>query len=80
MAIESGGKEPSPLALAKLIEEARRDGVRVVFTQPGFSDRSARTLAREIGARVVALDPLAYDWPDNLRRVAAALREALADG
>lgn len=79
MAIESGGKEPSPAALVHLVERARSEGVRVVFVQPGFSDRGARVVAREIGARVVAVDPLAYDWPANLRRVAAAFHEALED-
>lgn len=79
MAIESGGKEPSPAALVRLVERARREGVRVLFVQPGFSDRGARVVAREIGARVVKLDPLAYDWPASLRRAASALREALED-
>lgn len=79
-AIESGGKEPGPASLVALAERARRDGVRVIFTQRGISDRAARALAREIGARVVEVDPLAYDWLDNLRRVAAALRQALDEG
>jgi zinc transport system substrate-binding protein len=45
----------------------------VVFVQPQFDPSSAETLAREIGARVETLDPLAYDWPANLRRVARAV-------
>jgi zinc transport system substrate-binding protein len=45
--------------------------------QSGFSDRPARALAAEIGAEVVAIDPMAEDWAANLPRVAAALREAL---
>lgn len=80
MAIESGGKEPSPAALAALVDRARREGVRVIFVQPGFSDRAARVIAQEIGARVVAVDPLAYDWPASLRRAASEFREALQDG
>jgi adenosyl cobinamide kinase/adenosyl cobinamide phosphate guanylyltransferase len=39
---------------------------------------SARTLAAEIGVEVVVLDPLARDYPDNLRRMARAIRQALA--
>lgn len=79
IAIESGGKEPGPASLVALIERTRREGVRVVFVQQGIADRGARTLAREIGAEVVAVDPLAYDWIDNLRRVAGAFRTALKD-
>ncbi len=77
VAIESGGKEPSPTRLAALIEEARREGVRTVFVQRGFSDRAARVLAQELGAEVVALDPLAHDWLNNLRTVARELHRAL---
>ena len=62
MAIEAGGKEPGPAQLVATIEEARREGIRVIFVQKGFSDRSARVIAAELGARVEPLDPLARDW------------------
>jgi zinc transport system substrate-binding protein len=77
VALESHGKEPGPRQLQALVENARRDGVRHVFVQRGFSDRPARALAEEIGAEVVTLDPLAEDWAANLPRVAARLREAV---
>jgi zinc transport system substrate-binding protein len=76
VAIETDGKEPSPRRLVELVEEARRAGTRAVFVQRGEYDRPAQAIAEEIGARVVALEPLAEDWPANLRRTAAALREA----
>ena len=77
VALEAGGKEPSPRQLQALVETARRDGARRIFVQRGFADRPARALAAEIGAEVVAVDPLAEDWADNVPRVAAELREAL---
>jgi zinc transport system substrate-binding protein len=77
-AIERGGKDPGPAELAGLVESARREGISTVFVQSGFSDRAARVIAAQIGAEVVAVDPLARDWPDNLRRVAAAFRRAMA--
>ncbi len=76
-AVEAEGKEPSPRQLVALVERERRDGTRVLFVQRGDSEAPARALAAELGARLVTLDPLAADWPDNLRRVGAALREAL---
>ncbi|HET9767900.1 MAG TPA: zinc ABC transporter substrate-binding protein [Thermoanaerobaculia bacterium] len=75
VAIERDGKEPSPRRLVELVEEERRAGTRAVFVQRGEYDRPAQAIAGELGARVVALEPLAEDWPGNLRRVAAALRE-----
>lgn len=72
MVIEEDGKEPAPLALTKLIERARELGVSAVFTQSGVSDRGARLVASEIGARLVELDPLATDWLENLERAVEA--------
>ena len=76
MAIETDGKEPSPRRLVELVEEARRAGTRTVFVQRGEYDRPAQAIADELGAKLVALEPLAEDWPGTLRRTAAALREA----
>ena len=75
--IEIEGKSPKPAQLARLIQEARQRGVKVIFVQPQFSDTAAQTMARAIGGRVVAADPLAEDWAANLRRQAEAFREAL---
>jgi zinc transport system substrate-binding protein len=76
VAVERGGKEPGPKALAALADDARRSGIRTVFVQPQFSQRTAETLAAAIGGRVVAVDPLAKDYPASLRAAARALVEA----
>jgi zinc transport system substrate-binding protein len=75
--IEREGKAPGARALATLIEQARREKVKVVFVQPQFDKRSARQVARAIGGSVVAIDPLAADYADNLRRAARRMAEAL---
>lgn len=74
--VESEGKEPGPRSLASVIERARALGIRVVFVQEQFSRRTAEVIARQIGGRVVAVDPLAEDFQANLRRVATALAAA----
>ena len=75
--IEAGGKEPSPRDLAKIVTRGREKGIDVVFVQPQFSDRSAKVIAAEMGAKVVPLNPLAADWADNMLRAAEAFRKAL---
>lgn len=77
VAIESGGKEPSPRKLKELIEHAREHKARAVFVQPQFSRKTAQTIADALGAKLVEADDLAPDWDQNLLRVAEALREAL---
>jgi zinc transport system substrate-binding protein len=74
--IESAGKEPGARTLARLIEEAQEQGVRVIFVQQQFSTKQARALADAIGGKVVTIDPLAQDYPGNLRQVAQAIAEA----
>jgi ABC-type Zn uptake system ZnuABC Zn-binding protein ZnuA len=54
---ESPGKEPSPKHIARLINEVKRTGARVVFAEPQFSPKLAEVIAREAGAKVLLLDP-----------------------
>jgi zinc transport system substrate-binding protein len=75
--IESEGKEPGPRTLLHVIEEAKRLDIKVIFVQPQFSRSSAEVVAREIGGRVVPIDPLAEDYVQNMRRIAAAFAEVL---
>ena len=75
--IELEGKDPSGRQIARMIEMAKDDGVRVIFVQPQFSKASAERIAEAISGAVVPIDPLARDYVGNLERVAAAVREAL---
>lgn len=79
IAIEFEGKEPSAVRLIHLIEEARRERVKVIFVESGFPRESAQIIAEAVGGRVVTADPQDKDWPGNLRRTATELREAWTD-
>lgn len=76
VAVEVGGKEPAPRQLQQMIEEARARRVSTIFVEPQFATASAQTIAREIGAEVVPIDPLARDWASNLRDVARKIAAA----
>ncbi len=75
--IEVEGKEPGPQALARLIDRAQADGVRVVFVQKQFSRSAADAVARAIGGEVVELDPLAEDFIGNTRIAVQAIARAM---
>ena len=77
IAIEIEGKDPKPAQLKMLIEEARRDEIRVIFVQPQFSTKSAALVADSIRGRVVFADPLAEDWLTNLYDLADTFNAAL---
>ncbi|MCD1295410.1 zinc ABC transporter substrate-binding protein [Methanocella sp. CWC-04] len=76
MSIEEEGKEPSPSDIEKSIKEAREKGIKVVFVEPQFSQAGAKAIADELGGTVVAVDPLAKDYLQNMRKVTEAFTGA----
>jgi zinc transport system substrate-binding protein len=77
--IEIEGKEPTAKSLHHVIEEAKEEGIKIIFVQKQFSKASAKTVARAIGGRVVQIDPLARNYLNNMRQVADAFVEALRE-
>ncbi len=75
--IELEGKAPSPRQLATLIEQAKADGVKVIFVQKQFPSSSGEAIANALGGRVIHLDPLAEDSIANLRLIADHIAQAL---
>ncbi len=74
--IESMGKSPGPRRLALLVHDAKQRGVKVIFVQPQFPQKSAQAIAQAIGGAVVPLDPLAPDYIKNLRDMAGQIAGA----
>jgi len=73
IAVEVEGKSPKPAELAKLIDTAKKQKLKVIFAQPQFSKKEVETIAKETGARVVFIDPLAENWETNIINVAKAI-------
>jgi zinc transport system substrate-binding protein len=76
-AIETGGKEPTPAAIVKIIEEAKKENITAIYIQPEFSKKSAQSIANTIGATVIELNPLSPDYSNNLRDIANNIRKGL---
>lgn len=79
IAIESEGKEPTPNSIRSLVAQARREDVRVIFVQQEFSENTALVVASETGAHLVCVNPLAYEWPEQLLLIAKSLRDGQTD-
>ena len=73
ISIEEGGKEPSPAHLKELIDLCQTEDVRVIFVQPEFDKRNAETIAQQTGTKVVPINPLSYNWEEEMLNVAKAL-------
>lgn len=76
--VEVGGQEPSAAELARLIQRAKAEQIKIIFAQPQFNPNSAQTIADEIGGEVMLIDPLAHDWLANLQSVADTFATVLA--
>lgn len=75
--VETEGKEPKARQIQKLIQMATEEKVKVIFIQPQFSKKSANTIAKAIGCRVMVADPLAVNWGENLLNVAGSIRASI---
>jgi zinc transport system substrate-binding protein len=77
IAIEQSGKEPTAEQLQNLIDEAREENIKVIFVQSQFDTDIAESIAEEIDAIVVTINPLSEDYINNLRNVATTIAENL---
>ena len=66
ISIEIEGKEPKPAELVELMEEAKKHNIKIVFSSPQFSQKSALAISKNIQATVISIDPLAENWSENL--------------
>ncbi len=75
LAVEHEGKAPAARSLARLIDEAKKRGIRTVIVQPQHNSALAQVVARALGGRVVEVDPLSEDYFAALRRMAEVLEQ-----
>lgn len=75
ISIENEGKEPSVAHIRNVIDSARNCGVKYVMVQAEFDRRNAEVIANEIGAEVVEIDPLSYDWHGQMLYIAGILSQ-----
>ncbi len=77
VSIEHEGKEPSPAMLSRIIRDAREFSIPVIFIQEEYDMRSAELIGKETGARLVQINPLAYNWIESMQSIQQSLLENL---
>lgn len=70
-----GGKEPSPAQIEAVLTQGRAEKADVVFVQEQFPAATVKQIARETGARTVEINPLAYNWDEEMISIAKSLAE-----
>lgn len=64
--LESGGKEPTPQHMAKVVEMAKKDNIKVIYIQSELDADNARVFAEEINGKIIQVKPLDPDWSKNM--------------
>lgn len=70
--IEFEGKDPTSRQLTGILDEAKKYQIHTVFVQPQYSNKGARLIAKEIGAKLVTLDPYSEEYLNAMRNIANA--------
>lgn len=78
IAIEAGGKEPSPKAIVQYIDLAKKNNIKVIFVQEQVSVSGAKAIAEGIGGEVYVIDPLAKNYAENMEHVGQILAEKMS--
>ena len=74
IAIQQEGKEASAGRLTEIIDFARENKIRAVFYQAEIDSSQAESIAAEIGGETVMVNPLAYDYIENFRKMAEVIK------
>lgn len=67
------GKELSAQQLQEQIDNARVRKAKVFFFQKEFDSQQASVLNDQIGATMITINPLSYDWETEIRRIVDAI-------
>lgn len=75
VAVENEGKEPSAKHLARIIEQARNEGIKHIFYQSEFPASSVEIICQDIDATAMEINPLAEDIFANIRHIVTLITE-----
>ena len=73
LSIEFEGKVPSPRHLQSVIETAKSENIKFVLVQKEFDQEFAEIIAKETGSKIIQIDPLDYNWPEQMISIAKKL-------
>ena len=73
VSIQSEGKDAAPDDLKRVIDTAKKHEIKTVFYQAEIDSRHSEVIAAEIKGKAVEIAPLAPDYIDNLKKIAALI-------
>ena len=76
-ALEEDGKEATPQKLAEMVDLAKADGIKTIFSQAEIDSKQPDAFAEEVGGTKVMLAPLSEDYISNLKTMADAIANSM---
>lgn len=72
--LEEESREPSARQMHNIISRAKNECVKVFFVQKEFANRNINAVTESTGADTAEIDPLGYDWQNEMIKVARCLK------
>jgi zinc transport system substrate-binding protein len=79
ISLEAEGKEADPQRLQNVIDQAKKEKIKVIFYQAEMDSKQAQTLAEELGGKAELIAPLSPDYIDNLKKIADTFARVLQE-
>ncbi len=77
LALDNNGKESGPRSLLEIIRLATAQGIHTIFAVSQYKTPVVESLARELRATVIEMDPLAEDYLQNMTEISAQIAGAV---
>ena len=72
--LELEGKTPSPAHMKQMTALGKEHHIAAIFLQWQFDQKNSETLANEIGAEIIQINPLDPDWNSQMLFIASQLK------
>lgn len=72
--IEEEGREPSAAQLQDIVKAGRLQNVKTIFVQSEFPEANASAIAKGTGATLKSINPLKYNWLEEMVNIAKQLQ------
>ena len=73
ISLETEGKESSIKGFKQRLDKAAADSVSVFLYQQEFDSRQAEAIGKELGVRIENINPMNYDWENEMLSTARAI-------
>ena len=69
-------EEPSPQRIAMMVDIAQENNITVVYVEPQYDPKFMETIASQIGAQVLFVNPLDENYLENMKNVGIAFSKS----